>query len=1755
MAQPGEFMRTRNPPGMFRTALLCTVLIVAATAAAADRFYVGPDGGSWSDPDNWSATSGGAGGAGVPVGGDWVYVDNATAANIATTLDVSYSAPGLLKLYLDGTNGFINTVFQTDPAAFNMVVETEEIIGNFGAGRYVQSTGQHAPGALTLGWESTGRGTYELSGGGLSPSQVLVGHQGNGTFIQSGGIHKPAIGLFLANSTGSSGRYDLSGGTLDLSATSLFVGASGTGVFNQTDGVLTVSSFGTHVGHQPGSAGTFNHSGGSYTTGGLSLGSNPASGTLSLPRGIYNLDGAVLTVAGGLNVGGYGEGTFNHNGGTVTLTTGVGVAIGAGTFSIGHYLFNDGTFAHPGMTVGDQGLGEFTQNAGTHLVSGNVIVALYDSSIGTFNHSGGVTTIGGGLATGAGVGVINISGGTVESSGGVGLGTNVISAGVINLSGGYLETNYIRNEGTFNHSGGTFSGTLVGNGVYNFIPPPGFGPEGAGVATLSAASMTINSVGSVNWASGDIVIGAGSTIRNDGIFRLPVGGTMDSLGLGAGSVNNRGIVIKPTVVGSVGTTTFGAVPNRLSAGGDLTFVNDNGTLQIDSGTLLINADFRTTAASTTTVRGAGTLVLAGSQDWAAGSKLHVLDGSHTVLSANLGASNRPDVQVGSTGTIYASMVQRIATLTLDTGGTMDLKDNDLMAGGTSTVSQVAGYIAAARNGGAWDQPGLTSSAADSHVSGATTLGVLSGSDYIDVNSTLFNGFTVTAPDVLVKYTWYGDTDFNGLIDGDDYARIDNGFNFGLGGWLNGDSDLNGFIDGDDYALIDLAFNVQSGTLRRAVDFISGDDRSLDGMNTPGLVRVREHWESFGVEYGQSFLAAVPEPSLGVVAWLLTAWALARRRCLLATAKHLCVAAMAVSLAATTAHADDRYYVGPDGGIWNDPANWSLTSGGGGGASVPVAGDRVFLDNATTSNISTTLDLSYATPGPLHLFLDGLNGFTNTLLQTSAAVNMAATQQFIGDVGSGRYIHNAGLNSATGGFVVGNMPTGNGTYELGGGTLLVAEEVIGQLGSATFTQSGGFHTATLGMYVAADLGSFGRFSLGGGTLAITGSQLVGEKGAGLFTQSGGVQSVGLNTAVGNQSGGIGTYNHSAGSNTIGGYLAVGASAATGSLSASKGTYNLSGSAVLIVGSNIDTIGDIGVGDFGEGTFNQSGGSAAVDGGVLVGQSAGSNGVYNFADGTLNVGAGMIIGSSAGSRGEFVKSGGTMTVAANGVIARFAGSVGTFTHDGGVSTFGGNLMTYQGTGVININGGTVITNGNVDNGSYTITAGVINLSGGHLFTNYINNEGIFNHSGGTFSGTLVGNGVYNFIPPPGFGPEGAGVATLSAASMTINSVGSVNWASGDIVIGGDSTVRNDGIFRLPVGGTIDSLGLGAGSVNNRGMVIKPTVVGSVGTTTFGAVPNRLSAGGDLTFVNDNGTLQIDSGTLLINADFRTTASSTTTVRGAGTLVLAGSQDWAGGSKLHVLDGSHTVLNGNLGASNRPDVQVGSTGTIHANTVQRIATLTLDTGGTMDMKDNDLMAGGTSTVSQVAAYIVAARNGGEWDQPGLTSSAADSHVSGATTLGVLSGSDYIDVNSTLFNGFAVSASDVLVKYTWYGDTDFNGFIDGDDYARIDNGFNFGLGGWLNGDSDLNGFIDGDDYALIDLAFNVQSGTLRRAVDFISGDDRSLDGMNAPGLLRVRELWESFGASYGQSFLAAVPEPVAGALLGLTVLLGNRRRKPLFS
>ena len=78
--------------------------------------------------------------------------------------------------------------------------------------------------------------------------------------------------------------------------------------------------------------------------------------------------------------------------------------------------------------------------------------------------------------------------------------------------------------------------------------------------------------------------------------------------------------------------------------------------------------------------------------------------------------------------------------------------------------------------------------------------------------------------MLVRYTYYGDANLDGKVDGSDYSLIDNGYRDGLTGWYNGGFNYGITIDGSDYTLIDNAFNSQGAPIAQAQAAIAAASR-------------------------------------------------------------------------------------------------------------------------------------------------------------------------------------------------------------------------------------------------------------------------------------------------------------------------------------------------------------------------------------------------------------------------------------------------------------------------------------------------------------------------------------------------------------------------------------------------------------------------------------------------------------------------------------------------------------------------------------------------------------------------------------------------------------------------------------------------------------------------------------------------------------------------------------------------------------------
>jgi hypothetical protein len=130
-------------------------------------------------------------------------------------------------------------------------------------------------------------------------------------------------------------------------------------------------------------------------------------------------------------------------------------------------------------------------------------------------------------------------------------------------------------------------------------------------------------------------------------------------------------------------------------------------------------------------------------------------------------------------------------------------------------------------------------------------------------------------------------------------------------------------------------------------------------------------------------------------------------------------------------------------------------------------------------------------------------------------------------------------------------------------------------------------------------------------------------------------------------------------------------------------------------------------------------------------------------------------------------------------------------------------------------------------------------------------------------------------------------------------------------------------------------------------------------------------------------------------------------------------------------------------------------------------------------------------------------------------------------------------MFGSNNPSLNDVLVRYTYFGDANLDGTIDGSDYSFIDNGYLNQLTGWYNGDFNYDGVVDGSDYTLIDNAFNNQGSiVIANALTAVIGTHTILPNASvAPGM-------------------ETVPEPTSFSLVTFAIipLLGRRapKRRP---
>jgi hypothetical protein len=549
--------------------------------------------------------------------------------------------------------------------------------------------------------------------------------------------------------------------------------------------------------------------------------------------------------------------------------------------------------------------------------------------------------------------------------------------------------------------------------------------------------------------------------------------------------------------------------------------------------------------------------------------------------------------------------------------------------------------------------------------------------------------------------------------------------------------------------------------------------------------------------------------------------------------------------------------------------------------------------------------------------------------------------------------------------------------------------------------------------------------------------------------------------------------------------------------------------------------------GNGTANVRMYGTGVDGvSVASGPSLNNAGTVSFAGSLVSVGTSHLRG--AGETPAVIGS----------AVNDFSTYVESIINEGGVVAFGATRFSSPTQGIFVGTGGSAVTTYVDTDGPYSnlpihdssgFAAGgypALSNAGTVAFLGFLDAGG-----GGIFTGpdpdankvikigdTLFGREIDNFFG--GLGRE------------AINDAGEIAFQVGFAAGGGAAVVK--AIPFTPMKWSDDSDGTWSDSGNWIGgvpnafhhdanftdAITAPRTITVDGAFTVGSINFDNANGytvtgpGSIT-LNDStggGRVEVQSGNHVISTSL-VSAKTNLVVKEATSLTvstsgLSGIVDKNGTGRVRINRMLVNELNINEGSLEILPNGTAS-GTSRANVVKLAGTTDAWTS-VLDLNDNDMIIdhNGSSTAPLINAanQIKTGYASGAWSGNGITSSMAN-----ATTF-ALGYADNAVLGLTAFSGQSVDPSSVMVKYTYFGDSDLDGDVDIADLGNLATNWQ-SIGSWTGGDFDYNGTVNVNDLGL--LASNWQSGVSSPLsgsfADTLAGFGLASTSVPEPGLLPI--------------------------------------------
>ena len=610
---------------------------------------------------------------------------------------------------------------------------------------------------------------------------------------------------------------------------------------------------------------------GATTTGAIDLAAGTRVFNVADGAAATDLDVLVPITNGALTKSGTGNMKLNVGNGLSGVTTiNDGILDVTGANQLGSSVVANMTVTTPGA-AGHGGTLRLNNN-----VSYNLPLAL---------NGGGVNGI---LATAPGIT------GALDSGG----GTNTW-AGTITLNGAGVNGT----DPTINQVSAALGSTLVLSGmIQDGLAVGALAKSGDGDVVLTGASA--NTYGErTRLYGGRLIIEKNGALGAAGSATGATGNTFQ-LGPSNSTIAFRAPGASPGInyahnewinLDGTGNGSFGQLDNL---GGANTFAGQIGLsatvdakLGVSAGSLMLTGGVYTRGAAGSRVInkiGAGTLIVAGDSGIVPTNSLNGLLMNSTV-NVNVGtvemrapsetATNLPGVTMWevnpgtalvvesglfSTGTLKVSGGNVVITPTGSgktirtnalniTTGAVDLGRSKVIVdytGGSpmgswngSAYTGLIGQVQSGFDGGTWTGPGIRTSQSEPVLTGIAIAEASDALNILPTETTMWRGQLVDGTTVLAAYTWGGDANLDGELNGDDYFAIDSNVlqSGSVFGYTKGDFNYDGEINGDDYFVL--------------------DSNILQAQGSPPI----------------SGLTAVPEPASAAVLLSLSAGALLRRR--------------------------------------------------------------------------------------------------------------------------------------------------------------------------------------------------------------------------------------------------------------------------------------------------------------------------------------------------------------------------------------------------------------------------------------------------------------------------------------------------------------------------------------------------------------------------------------------------------------------------------------------------------------------------------------------------------------------------------------------------------------------------------------------------------------------------------------------------------------------------------------------------------------